>query len=160
MGDAFSKVCEVFSFEKLNKHQEDTIKYVVEKEKAIFVNLPTGFRKLLIYQALPIVFSSVQSTCEKYIVVVISPLTSAMKNQVRGCLHDTACFIPVRVHSSSLLWFCIRLHDTSTKSHNGTSHTRDRCEFIPGNCTGARFSFRYENAFRCHVNAVRSFAPA
>ena len=124
MGDAFSKVCEVFSFEKLNKHQEDTIKYVVEKEKDIFVNLPTGFRKLLIYQALPIVFSSVQSTCEKYIVVVISPLTSSMKNQVRGCLHDTgASFIPVRVHSSSLLWFCIRLHDTSTKSHNGTSHT-------------------------------------
>ena len=30
----------------------------------------------------------------------------------------------------------------------------------PGNCTGARFSFRYENAFRCHVNAVRLFAPA
>ena len=30
----------------------------------------------------------------------------------------------------------------------------------PGNCTGARFSFRYENSFRCHVNAVRPFAPA
>ena len=28
-----------------------------------------------------------------------------------------------------------------------------------GNCTGARFSFRYENTFRCHVNAVRAFAP-
>ena len=43
-----------------------------------------GFSKLLIYQALPIVFSSVQSTCEKNIVVVISPLTSKMKNQVSG----------------------------------------------------------------------------
>ena len=30
----------------------------------------------------------------------------------------------------------------------------------PGNCIGARFSFRYENSFRCHVNAVRPFAPA
>ena len=30
----------------------------------------------------------------------------------------------------------------------------------PGYCTGARFSFRYENSFRCHVNAVRLFAPA
>ena len=30
----------------------------------------------------------------------------------------------------------------------------------PGNCTGARFSFRYENSFRCHVNAVRPFVPA
>ena len=30
----------------------------------------------------------------------------------------------------------------------------------PGNCTEARFSFRYENSFRCHVNAVRLLAPA
>ena len=37
MEDAFSKVCEVFSFQQLNKHQEGSIKYVVEKEKAIFV---------------------------------------------------------------------------------------------------------------------------
>ena len=63
-------------------HQKDSIKYVVEKEKDIFVNLPTGFGKLLIYQALPIVFLSVQSTCENNIVVVISPLTSWMINQV------------------------------------------------------------------------------
>ena len=30
----------------------------------------------------------------------------------------------------------------------------------PGYCTGARFLFRYENSFRCHVNAVRPFASA
>ena len=46
MEDAFSKVCEVF---------EDSIKFVVEKEKAIYVNLQMAFGKLLIYQALPIV---------------------------------------------------------------------------------------------------------
>ena len=84
MEDAFSKVYKVFGIEKLNKHQEDSIKYVVENEKDNFVNLRTGFSKLLIYQALPIVFLSVQSTCEKYVVVVISPLTSSMKNQVSG----------------------------------------------------------------------------
>ena len=55
---AFSKVCEVVGIDKLNKHQEESIKYVAEKEKDIFVNLPTGFGKLLIYQALPIVFLS------------------------------------------------------------------------------------------------------
>ena len=65
MGDAFSKVYVVFGIEMLNKHQEGSIKYVVENEKDIFVIFPTGFSKLLIYQALPIVFSSVQSTCEK-----------------------------------------------------------------------------------------------
>ena len=43
---------------------------------------------------------------------------------VRGCLHDTgATFIPVRVHSSSLLWLFIRLHGISTKSHTRASHT-------------------------------------
>ena len=76
MGDAFSKVGVVFAVEKLNKHQEDSIKYVVENEKDVFVNLPTVFGKSFIYQTLPSVFSSVQSTCEKNIVVVISPLTS------------------------------------------------------------------------------------
>ena len=39
----------------MSKHQENSIKYVVEKEKAIFVNLQMAFGKLLIYQALPIV---------------------------------------------------------------------------------------------------------
>ena len=77
---------------------------------------------------------------------------------LRGCLHDTgATFIPVRVHSGSLLWFCIRLHDTSTKSRTGASHTGAS---HPGYCTGARFSLRYENSFRCHVKAVRLFVPA
>ena len=40
------------------------------------------------------------------------------------CLHDTgATFIPARVHSGSLLWLCIRLHDTKAKCHAGASHT-------------------------------------
>ena len=43
---------------------------------------------------------------------------------LRGCLHDIgATFIRSRVHSGSLLWLCIRLHDTNTKCHAGTSHT-------------------------------------
>ena len=31
--------------------------------------------------------------------------------------------IPERVHPGSLLWLCIRLHDTNTKCHAGGSHT-------------------------------------
>ena len=31
MEDAFSKVCEVFAIEKLNKHQEDAIKFLVKR---------------------------------------------------------------------------------------------------------------------------------
>lgn len=82
MEHAFAKVCEVFGIESLNKHQEDAIKYVVEEKKDVFVNLPTGFGKSLIYQALPLVYSCLQSTVEKNIIVVISPLTSLMKDQV------------------------------------------------------------------------------
>ena len=73
---AFVKVCDIFGFEKLNKHQEEAIRQVVELKVDVYVNFPTGFGKSLIYQALPVAFSSVQSTCEKNIVVVISPLTS------------------------------------------------------------------------------------
>ena len=50
-------------------------------------------------------------------------LTTRVKS-LRGCLHDIgATFIPARVHSGSLLWLCIRLHDTNTKCHAGASHT-------------------------------------
>ena len=65
MEHAFAKVCEVFGIESLTKHQEDAIKYVVEEKKDVFVNLPTGFRKSLIYQALLLVYSCLQSTVEK-----------------------------------------------------------------------------------------------
>ena len=42
MGDAFSKVYEVFGIEMLKKHQEDSIKYVVENEKGIFCQFADG----------------------------------------------------------------------------------------------------------------------
>ena len=54
---------------------------------------------------------------------------------LRGCLHDIgATFIPAQVYSGSLLWLCIRLHDTNTKCHAGTSSPRFLCRseiFIP-----------------------------
>ena len=42
---------------------------------------------------------------------------------LRGCLHDTgATFAPARVHSGSLSWLYICLHNTTTKCHSGASH--------------------------------------
>ena len=42
---------------------------------------------------------------------------------LRGCLHETgATFAPERVHSGSLSWLYICLHDTTTKCHAGASH--------------------------------------
>ena len=56
---------------------------------------------------------------------------------IRGCLHDTgATFAPRRVHSGSLSWLYICLHDTATKSHPGESR--------PG-VSSLRLSHRGEN---------------
>lgn len=62
MERAFRKVCDVFGFDGLNTHQKECLKYIVKEKKDIFVNLPMGFRKSLIYQALPLVYSCMQST--------------------------------------------------------------------------------------------------
>ena len=56
---------------------------------------------------------------------------------IRGYLHDTgATFAPERVHSCSLSWLDICLHDTTTKCYAGASH--------PG-MSSPRFSHRGEN---------------
>ena len=79
---AFNKVCNVSGFESLNMRQEKFIKYIVQGRKDIFVNLPTGFGKSLIYQALLLVYSCLQSTDEKNIIIVISPRNCLIKHQV------------------------------------------------------------------------------
>ena len=55
----------------------------MDKKKAVFINLPTGFGKSLIYQALPLVFD-VTSNSTGHMVVVISPLVNLMKDQVEN----------------------------------------------------------------------------
>ena len=63
----------------------------------------------------------------------------------RAWLHDTgATFAPARVHSGSLSWLYICLHDTTTTCHAGASY--------PGVNSSRRL--RYESQ-RYHVNAKR-----
>ena len=82
--DALLDVCRVFGIEGLNKHQKEAIKYGVETKKDLFVSLPTGCGKSLIDHALLIVFSSMSSSqAEKHMVIVVLPLSSLMKDQVR-----------------------------------------------------------------------------
>ena len=72
---------------------------------------------------------------------------------VRGCLHDTrATFALERVHSGSLSWLYICLHDTTTKCHAGASHpgvSSPRLLYLGEN------SLRYEISQRYYVNAKR-----
>lgn len=80
--DVLRKVCEVFGFDSLNKHQEKALRFVFESKSDVFVNLPTAFGKSVVFQALPIVYSCVDPTGEKNIVLVVSPLINLMKDQV------------------------------------------------------------------------------
>ena len=46
-----------------------------------------------------------------------------LRSRLRGCLHYTgATFAQDRVHSGSLSWLYIQLHDTTTKRHAGGIH--------------------------------------
>ena len=80
---AFQRVSETFQIDDLNPCQLEAIVYFVEKKVDVFVNLPTGFGKSLIYQALPLVFDVTRNDTG-HIVVVISPLVNLMKDQVEN----------------------------------------------------------------------------
>ena len=82
MPGALANACHVFGFDSLNKHQEEALRFVLESKSNVFVNLPTGFGKSVVFQALPIVYSCVDPTHEKNIVLVVSPLINLMKDQV------------------------------------------------------------------------------
>ena len=73
--EAFIRAASLFKILELNSHQKRAI-------QAVFVNLPTGFGKSLLYQALPFLFDHVNKSAG-HIVVVVSPLVSLMDDQVK-----------------------------------------------------------------------------
>ena len=72
----FDVVSQKFCIRELNALQKEAIIPFVEKQRDVFINLPTGFGKSLIYQALPLVFDAMHG--EGHIVVVVSPLILAL----------------------------------------------------------------------------------
>ena len=61
--NALRKEWKVFRFERLNKHQKEALRLVVESKSDVFVNLPTGFGKSVVFQVLSmIVYSYVEPT--------------------------------------------------------------------------------------------------
>ena len=81
VGDEFKKVCKVFKFDSLNKHQEEALRFVFESKSDVFVNLLTGFGKSVVFRALYIVYSCVDTTREKNIVLVVSLLINLIKTK-------------------------------------------------------------------------------
>ena len=82
VGDEFKKVCEVFKFDSLNKHQEEALRFVFESKSDVFVNLLTGFGKSVVFRALYIVYSCVRDpTRETNIVLVVALLINLIKTK-------------------------------------------------------------------------------
>ena len=77
---AFSKVCETFGLKNLREYQKQSIINIVEKKSDVFVNLPTGYGKSLIYQSLPQITDTI-SEVPGHIIVVVSPLINLMKSK-------------------------------------------------------------------------------
>jgi len=59
--ETFNFVASKFGIEVFTLHQQLAISNLIERKKDIFVNLPTGFGKSLIFQALPLVIDHVSS---------------------------------------------------------------------------------------------------
>ena len=77
---AIEDVKSLFFVDILKKEQEEALFNFVSK-KDVFVNLPTGFGKSLIYQMTPMVVKQL-GLCMNPIILVISPLVSLMQDQV------------------------------------------------------------------------------
>jgi superfamily II DNA helicase RecQ len=79
--DALASVCSVFTIKDLYSEQKEALENFFAG-KHVYVNLPTGFGKSLIYQAIPVMDDSLKLRTERSgIIVVISPL-SLMIEQV------------------------------------------------------------------------------
>ena len=77
---AVHRVCEEFTIRSLNAHQREPVEHFEEKKTDIFINLPTGFGKSLVCQALSLIFDTMLGTSGH--TVVVSPLVNLMKDQV------------------------------------------------------------------------------
>jgi len=79
--EAFNLVASKFSIQAFNSHHQLAISMLIERKKDIFVNLPPGFGKSLIFQALPLVIDHVSSQ-PGHICVVVSPLLTSVDDEV------------------------------------------------------------------------------
>ena len=78
--NACSNALKSFWFQRIQVTQRQALKEIV-LGKDVFVILPTGSGKSLIFQTAPLVFDHMEEGSSESIVLVISPLVS-MKDQV------------------------------------------------------------------------------
>ena len=80
---AFKAVREQFEIDNLLPEQENALREFLGDQN-IFVNLPPGYGKSLIFQCLPIAADALfEKPRGSSVLVVISPLRSLMEDQIR-----------------------------------------------------------------------------
>lgn len=75
----FDEVSEIFEIPSFNDHQKTAFRSIIQGKSDLFVNLPTGFGKSIIYQALPLILDRLNNDHD-HIVVVVSPLINLMSD--------------------------------------------------------------------------------
>ena len=78
---AILNVCPSFNLNNLYAQQESALFQFLSR-KDVFVNLPTGYGKSIIFQMAPLVASKLSCFSPESIIIVISPLVALMKDQV------------------------------------------------------------------------------
>ena len=81
--DACKVVCEEFKIKSFNHHQKQAFIALVGEKKYVFVNLPTGFGKSFIYQALPLIFDEIRGV-SGHVDVVISPFLNLIHDEINN----------------------------------------------------------------------------
>ena len=79
---SFNLASAKFQIPALNEHQNIAIQKTVMQKKDVFVNLPMGIRKSLIYEALSLMFDYT-TKLPGHIFIVVSPLGSLVEDQVK-----------------------------------------------------------------------------
>lgn len=76
-------VTEVFQelgFSSIKPEQMEIVMGILERD--VFAVLPTGFGKSICFQCLPLVYDRLFPSCDPSIVLVVTPLTAIIKDQV------------------------------------------------------------------------------
>ena len=82
---AVRKACQVFGVEKRFSQQFQALKTFVSGTD-VFLNLPTGFGKSLVFQMAPLVQAELSRGHDRFaanpVILIISPLVSLMEDQL------------------------------------------------------------------------------
>ena len=91
---ALQKACQVFGVEKLFSKQFEALKTFVSGTD-VFLNLPTGFGKSLVFQMAPLVHAELSRSHDGFaanpVILIISPLVSLMEDQTNFLLGEACC---------------------------------------------------------------------